>query len=69
MPRFDDLQLSGAARAILPGQLITVVSIQSYGSDTLELTYKAPSMRRDVSDALEHMRELFRKNEAKAMQI
>jgi hypothetical protein len=65
--RLDDLRLSAAARAILPGQLITVVSIQSYGSDTLELTYKAPSMRRDVNDALKHMKELFRKNKAEAM--
>lgn len=38
----DDLKPNAALRGILPDALVTVVSIQWYGSEALELTYKSP---------------------------
>jgi len=43
MIRLEDLQPNAAIRGILPDGLITVVSIQWFGSEALELTYKTPS--------------------------
>lgn len=43
MSRLEDLQLTVAVRGILPDSLITVVSVQWFGSEALELTYKTPS--------------------------
>ncbi|NLO26754.1 MAG: DUF3883 domain-containing protein [Actinobacteria bacterium] len=40
MTRLEDLLPNCAVRGILPDGLITVVSVQWYGSDALELTYK-----------------------------
>jgi superfamily II DNA or RNA helicase len=40
MTRLEDLQPNVAVRGILPDALITVVSVQWFGSDALELTYK-----------------------------
>lgn len=40
MARLEDLQTSASARGILPTGLATVVSVQWYGSEALELTYK-----------------------------
>src|SRR5277367_5271753 len=41
--RLEDLQPNAAVRGILPDQLVTVVSIQWFGSEALELTYKTPT--------------------------
>src|SRR5512137_534975 len=40
MPRLDDLTPGAAIRGILPDRLVTVVSVQWFGSEALELTYK-----------------------------
>src|ERR1022692_418717 len=40
MTRLEDLQPTAALRGILPDQAVTVVSVQWYGSEALELTYK-----------------------------
>jgi hypothetical protein len=45
MTRLEDLQPTAAVRGILPEQLVTVVSVQWFGSAALELTYKGPSGR------------------------
>lgn len=45
MTRLEDLQPTAAVRGILPDQLVTVVSVQWFGSEALELTYKAPTGR------------------------
>jgi SNF2 family DNA or RNA helicase len=38
--RLEDLQPHAAARGILPDDLVTVVNVQWFGSEALELTYK-----------------------------
>ena len=38
--KLEDLQTNAAVRGVLPGGLVTVVSVQWYGSEALELTYK-----------------------------
>ena len=43
MTRLEDLQPNAAVRGILPEQAVTVVSVQWFGSEALELTYKGPS--------------------------
>jgi superfamily II DNA or RNA helicase len=45
MTKLEQLQPSSAVRGILPDVLVTVVSVQWYGSDALELTYKDPGGR------------------------
>ena len=45
MTRLEDLQPTAAVRGILPEQIVTVVSVQWFGSEALELTYKGPSGR------------------------
>ena len=40
MSRLEDLQPNAAVRGILPDSLVTVVSVQWFGSEALELTYK-----------------------------
>src|SRR5437868_2366437 len=45
MTRLEDLQPTAAVRGILPDQAVTVVSVQWFGSEALELTYKNPSGR------------------------
>ena len=40
MSRLEDLQPNAAVRGILPDALVTVVSVQWFGSEALELTYK-----------------------------
>ena len=42
MTRLEDLQPTAAVRGILPEQVVTVVSVQWFGSEALELTYKGP---------------------------
>ncbi|QQR73405.1 MAG: DUF3883 domain-containing protein [Holophagales bacterium] len=45
MARLEELQPNAAVRGILPNTLTTVVSVQWFGSDALELTYKDPAGR------------------------
>ena len=40
--RLEDLQPNAAVRGVLPDCLVTVVSVQWFGSEALELTYKTP---------------------------
>lgn len=40
MSRLEDLQPNAAVRGILPESLVTVVNVQWFGSEALELTYK-----------------------------
>ena len=43
MSRLEDLQPNAAVRGIFPDSLVTVVSVQWFGSEALELTYKTPA--------------------------
>ncbi|MBU4372686.1 MAG: DUF3883 domain-containing protein [Proteobacteria bacterium] len=43
MIRLEDLQPNAAIRGVLPDCLVTVVSVQWFGSEALELTYKTPA--------------------------
>src|SRR5665811_288382 len=43
--RLEDLQPNAAVRGVLPDCLVTVVSVQWFGSEALELTYKTPAGR------------------------
>ena len=43
MAALSDLRPSTTVRGIAPSGLVTVVSVQWYGSDALELTYKDPA--------------------------
>jgi SNF2 family DNA or RNA helicase len=43
MSKLEDLQPNAALRGILPDSLVTVVSVQWFGSEALELTYKTPA--------------------------
>ncbi|MCS6288009.1 MAG: DUF3883 domain-containing protein [Nitrospira sp.] len=45
MSRLENLQPNAAVRGILPDSLVTVVSVQWFGSEALELTYKDPAGR------------------------
>jgi SNF2 family DNA or RNA helicase len=41
--KLDELQPHASVRGILPDALVTVVSVQWFGSEALELTYKTPA--------------------------
>ncbi|NMC03202.1 MAG: DUF3883 domain-containing protein, partial [Chloroflexi bacterium] len=43
MSRLEDLTPNAAVRGILPDVLVTVVTVQWYGTEALELTYKTPT--------------------------
>src|SRR5512140_2480707 len=43
MSKLEDLKPNASVRGILPDSLVTVVSVQWYGSEALELTYKTPT--------------------------
>jgi len=43
MARLEDLQPNASIRGILPDCLVSVVSVQWFGSEALELTYKTPA--------------------------
>ena len=43
MSKLEDLQPNAAVRGILPDALVTIVSVQWFGSEALELTYKTPA--------------------------
>lgn len=45
MSRLEELKPNAAVRGILPDALATVVSVQWFGSEAIELTYKSPSGR------------------------
>src|SRR4051812_45841745 len=40
MVRLEQLKTGSSIRGVLPGGLVTVVSVQWYGSEAVELTYK-----------------------------
>ena len=41
--KLEDLQANAAVRGVLPDGLVTVVSVQWFGSEAVELTYKTPA--------------------------
>ena len=41
MTKLEDLKPNAAVRGILPNALVTIVSVQWYGSDVVEITYKS----------------------------
>ena len=41
--QLEQLQPNAAIRGIIPDALVTVVSVQWFGSEALELTYKTPT--------------------------
>ncbi|MGI6414492.1 MAG: helicase-related protein [Thermoguttaceae bacterium] len=43
MTKLEDLLPNAAVRGILPDSLVTVVSVQWFGSEAIELTYKTPA--------------------------
>lgn len=43
MMRLEQLQPNASVRGVVPDSLVSVVSVQWFGSDALELTYKTPS--------------------------
>lgn len=43
MARLEDLQPNASLKGVLPDCLVTVVAVQWYGSEALELTYKDPT--------------------------
>lgn len=45
MSRLEELQVNASVRGILPDSLVTVVGVQWFGSEALEMTYKDPSGR------------------------
>ncbi len=42
MSKLEDLRPNAAVHGILPDSLVTVVNTQWFGSEALELTYRAP---------------------------
>lgn len=43
MSKLEELKPNAALRGIVPDSLVTVVSVQWFGSEALELTYKTPA--------------------------
>jgi hypothetical protein len=43
--RLEDIRTNAAIRGVLPDALVSVVSVQWYGSEALELTYKTAPAR------------------------
>ncbi len=58
MSKLEDLKVNASVRGVLPDSLVTIVSVQWYGSEALELTYKTPVGR--VANEL-----LYRHDEAR----
>ncbi len=56
--KLEDLQVNAAVRGILSDSLVAVVSVQWFGSEALELTYKTPTGK--VANEL-----LYRRDEAR----
>jgi hypothetical protein len=42
MSKLEDLQPNASLRGVLPDALVSIVSVQWFGSEALELTYKDP---------------------------
>ena len=47
MAALEELKQSATIRGVIPNELATVVNVQWFGTDALELTYKGPSGRPD----------------------
>src|ERR1700680_1710184 len=45
--KLEDLQPNAVVRGILPDALVTVVNVQRFGSEAVELTFKDPAGRGD----------------------
>src|SRR3954465_5839324 len=43
--KLEEIQPNAVVRGILPDALVTVVNVQWFGSEALELTYKSPTGR------------------------
>src|SRR5512134_3797867 len=43
MTRLEDLKPNAAIQGVLPDSLVTVVNVQGFGSEALEVTYKTPA--------------------------
>ena len=43
MTKLEDLKPTAAVRGVLPDALVTVVNVQWFGSEAIELTYKTPA--------------------------
>src|SRR5690242_3663179 len=41
--KLEDLRPNAAVRGLLPDSLVTVVNVQWFGSEAIELTYKTPT--------------------------
>jgi hypothetical protein len=46
MSKLEELQTNASVQGILPNSLVSVVSVQWFGSEALELTYKDQAVRR-----------------------
>ena len=64
MARLEELRPNALVRGILPGTEVTVVSVQQFGSDVFEVTYKTPEgnlgqqlLYRDAEARLEVLRQ------------
>jgi Fe2+ transport system protein FeoA len=55
MGKLEDLQPNVAVRGILPDALVTIVNVQWFGSDAVELTYKTPRVILRTSCSTEPM--------------
>ncbi len=60
MSKLEDLQPNASVRGILPDALVTVVSVQWFGSEALELTYKDPGGQAGQRAALPARRAALR---------
>ena len=49
--KLEDLQANAAVHGILSDSLVTVVSVQWFGSEALELTYKTPTGKYALNNA------------------
>jgi hypothetical protein len=54
MSKLEDLQPNAAVRGILPDSLVTVVKVEWYGSEALELIYRTPTGRVDTEILYRH---------------
>ncbi len=43
MSKLEELQINASVQGVLPNSLVSVVSVQWFGSEALELTYKDPA--------------------------
>ena len=50
--KLEELQPNAAVRGVLLDALVTVVSVQWFGSEALELTYKTPPLGKVANELL-----------------